>query len=222
MPKKFAGENSKAVAAKERKNAAASAKKDAQDKAKEDAFWEDNDKHNAKKQSRKEDVEKKRLEALAKKKEREDMLAMEEKSNVGKVKAAPQKVTQAMIRQEAERREEAARRAAGGSGKVEPETHLTAPLQENINRLETEGEEARSVTEAIQVLSLGPTAGSPAVDKHPEKRMKAAYEDFEKVRLPELKAEYNNLRLSQLKQMLKKEWQKHPDNPLIKQLAGRI
>ena len=50
MPKKFSGENSKAVAAKERKNQAATAKKEAQEKAKEDALWEDNDKHNAKKQ----------------------------------------------------------------------------------------------------------------------------------------------------------------------------
>ena len=54
---------------------------------------------------------------------------------------------------------------------------------------------------------------SPA-DKHPEKRMKAAYEEFESVRLPELKAENPNLRLSQLKQMLRKEWLKHPNNPL--------
>merc|ERR1712106_487714 len=116
----------------------------------------------------------------------------------------------------------AARKAAGVSAKPEPETHLTVALEENINRLQLEGEEARSVTEAIQVLkSNNITDGSPAVEKHPEKRMKAAYEEFENVRLPELKAEYSNLRLSQLKQMLKKEWRKHPDNPLIKQLAGR-
>ena len=60
---------------------------------------------------------------------------------------------------------------------------------------------------------------TPEVDRHPEKRMKAAFEDFEKVRLPELKAENPSLRLSQLKQMLRKEWQKHPNNPVNKQLA---
>ena len=52
------------------------------------------------------------------------------------------------------------------------------------------------------------------VDMHPEKRVKAAYTDFESRRLPQLKAENPNLRLSQLKQMLKKEWQKSPENPL--------
>ena len=43
--------------------------------------------------------------------------------------------------------------------------------------------------------------------------MKAAYEEFESERLPELKRENPNLRLSQLKQMLRKEWMKSPKNP---------
>ena len=60
---------------------------------------------------------------------------------------------------------------------------------------------------------------TPEIDKHPEKRMKAAFEDFEKVRLPELKTENPTLRLSQLKQLLRKEWQKHPTNPINRQLA---
>ena len=49
--------------------------------------------------------------------------------------------------------------------------------------------------------------------------MRAAFEDFEKVRLPELKVENPSLRLSQLKQLLRKEWQKHPSSPINKQLA---
>ena len=47
--------------------------------------------------------------------------------------------------------------------------------------------------------------------------MKAAYTEFEERRLQELKAENKSLKLSQLKQMVFKEWQKHPDNPLNKQ-----
>ena len=61
---------------------------------------------------------------------------------------------------------------------------------------------------------------SSSLDKHPEKRMKACYEEFESVRLPQLKAENPNARLSQLKQMLRKEWMKSPDNPLNKKLAA--
>ena len=94
----------------------------------------------------------------------------------------------------------------------------TARVKSYHCRVEVEGLEARNVTEAIQVLSIN--TNSPAVDKHPEKRMKAAFEEFEKKRLPELKQENGNMRLSQLKQMLRKEWQKHPENPLNKQLAA--
>eukprot|EP00092_Neocalanus_flemingeri_P014687 GFUD01015849.1.p1 GENE.GFUD01015849.1~~GFUD01015849.1.p1 ORF type:complete len:227 (-),score=93.17 GFUD01015849.1:79-759(-) len=217
MPKKMAGENSKAVAARERKNEKVNADKAAKDAATEDAKWADNDKGLAKKQGRKEDAEKKRLEALAKKKEREDMLAQETAGiSVKQAKVTPMKITQAQIREEQAKREEAAKGKA--VAKPEPVTHLTTPLPENINRVDVEGAEARNVTEAIQVLSIN--ANSPSVDKHPEKRMKAAFEEFEKKRLPELKAENGNMRLSQLKQMLRKEWQKHPENPLNKQLAA--
>jgi hypothetical protein len=54
------------------------------------------------------------------------------------------------------------------------------------------------------------------MDSHPEKRMKAAYQTFEDENLPKLKQENPSLRLSQLKQLLKKEWMKSPDNPFNK------
>lgn len=44
--------------------------------------------------------------------------------------------------------------------------------------------------------------------------MKAAYNAFEDKRLAELKIENPTLRLSQLKQLVFKEWQKSPENPL--------
>jgi len=71
--------------------------------------------------------------------------------------------------------------------------------------------EARSLTDAIDVLDIGE---KDTVDRHPEKRMKAAYAEFEERELPKLKAENPSLRLSQLKQILRKEWQKSPDNPM--------
>lgn len=42
-------------------------------------------------------------------------------------------------------------------------------------------------------------------DKHPEKRMKAAYAKFEDERLPELRKENPTLKMSQLKERLWKE-----------------
>lgn len=52
------------------------------------------------------------------------------------------------------------------------------------------------------------------LDRHPERRMKAAFLTFEEVNLPRLKQENPNMRLSQLKQLLKKEWMKSPENPM--------
>jgi len=59
---------------------------------------------------------------------------------------------------------------------------------------------------------------SETLDQHPEKRMKAAYLAYEERRMPEVKAENPNLRLSQLKQIIKKDWNKAPENPLNQRL----
>ena len=53
MPKKFVGENSKAVVARARKAEALNEKLAAKQKAEEDAFWEDDNKQIKKKQQRK-------------------------------------------------------------------------------------------------------------------------------------------------------------------------
>ncbi|GFS68046.1 coiled-coil domain-containing protein 124 [Trichonephila clavipes] len=75
--------------------------------------------------------------------------------------------------------------------------HDEKPLEENINRLQVEGDVARNVEDAIAILSIG----EEKVDLHPEKRVKAAYLAFEEKNLPILKAENPNLRLSQQEQI---------------------
>ena len=89
------------------------------------------------------------------------------------------------------------------------------PLMENPNlllkqRSEDGHHDASTIDEAIALLSTPDSA----TEKHPEKRMKAAYTAFEERELPRLKEEFPNLRLSQLKQRLKKEWMKSPENPM--------
>ena len=61
-----------------------------------------------------------------------------------------------------------------------------------------------------------------SVDMHPEKRMKAAFKAFEDKQLPILKAENPNMRLSQLKQMIKKDWMKSPENPMIQHQMAKL
>lgn len=51
------------------------------------------------------------------------------------------------------------------------------------------------------------------IEKHPERRFKAALAAFEERELPRFKAENPGLRLSQLKDIMYKAFQKSPDNP---------
>lgn len=60
----------------------------------------------------------------------------------------------------------------------------------------------------------------PEIDRHPEKRMKAAYASFEEKMMPVIKEQNPTLRLSQLKQILRKEWIKSTENPLNQKLLN--
>ncbi|KAL1773094.1 hypothetical protein HispidOSU_018533 [Sigmodon hispidus] len=207
MPKKFQGENSKSAAARARRaeaKAAADAKKQ---KELEDAYWKDEDKHVMRKEQRKEEKEKRRLEQLERKKETQRLLEEEDsRLKGGKApRVAPAKVTRSQI-------EDSLRREQQRAEPVEKaKSHLELPLEENLNRrLQDEGSvEARTIEDAIAVLSVAEDA-----DRHPERRMRAAFTAFEEIQLPRLKQENPNMRLSQLKQLLKKEWLRSPDNPM--------
>lgn len=73
---------------------------------------------------------------------------------------------------------------------------------------------ASNIDDALTLLggiTETPTIG--AVERHPERRVKAAYAAFEEREMPALRAENPTLRLSQLKERLHRMWQKSPDNP---------
>lgn len=70
---------------------------------------------------------------------------------------------------------------------------------------------ATGIDNALDALSL--TAGSQdKIDKHPERRFKAAYAAYEERRLDEMKDE-KGLRRNQKIDQIRKEFEKHPDNP---------
>lgn len=145
MPKKFVGENSKAAAARARKASAKETENAKKQKELEDSYWKEEDKLIQKKQQRKEEQERKRQQQLEKKQEAK-LLLEKEMSAVNKTtkNQPPSKVTRAQI--------ELVKVAKPAPKKEVIETHLTVPLEENINRLTVEGEEARNVTEAIAIL----------------------------------------------------------------------
>lgn len=211
MPKKFQGENSKAATARARK-AEAKAVADARKKQEEeDALWQETDKHVLKKGQRKDDKEKKKLEVLERKKENQRLLDEETSQIKGKSKEVLTggKVTRAQIEQTLQNEQQKQEQL---QQQPKEKSHLETPLEENVNRIipEEGSVEARTIEDAIAVLSTGPED----LDRHPERRMKAAFAAYEEVNMPRLKKENPNMRLSQLKQQLKKEWTKAPENPL--------
>lgn len=215
MPKKFVGENSKAVAARARKSAAREEEAAKKQKQLEDEYWKDDNKHVVRKQQRKDEQVKKKQE-LQDKKAESKALAEKEMNSIQITKKQPiTKITQAQIQSENEKRRLAALKSTVGGVTKTVETQEEAPLEENLNRLLPTACDARTVEDAIAVLNVKETE----VDRHPEKRMKAAYAVFEETHLPQLKAENPSLRLTQLKQMLFKEWTKSPENPMNQTLS---
>ena len=57
----------------------------------------------------------------------------------------------------------------------------------------------------------------PKIEKHPEKRIKSAYAEYEEAQMAVLKEENPTLRHSQLRQTISRNWKKAPENPLNQQ-----
>lgn len=212
MPKKFTGENSKAAGARERraasKNEAALKKQQQQ----EDEYWRDDDKHAAKKQNRKEEAERKKHEQQQKRLEKEALIRSEESAvdRQCRAKQSIGKVTRAQVDAERRRIEESSRKSRSAASS-RPSAETQPPLPENVNRAKAEGAEARSVEEAIAVLRVDE---EPEADRHPERRMKAAFKSFEEENLQRMRSENPGMRLAQVRNMLMKEWEKSPNNPM--------
>lgn len=209
MPKKITT-NPKAVEARERKEAKKFAEAEKKKQQEEEEYWRDDDKLVMKKQKRKEELEKKKADANEKKALKQ---ALYEEEMGTQVKSTEKKLTRAEIEYNLEKQRIESEKARERE-RLLKEKSLTVDekIEENVNRLQVDGLEARNIDEAIAVLSINQDTSS--ADLHPEKRMKAAYTAFEEANLPRLKAENPTFRLSQVKQLLKKAWLKSPDNPM--------
>lgn len=127
---------------------------------------------------------------------------------------------------EAKKREAAARKAAAAAALAEeeaslpskPKTKSKAP--EKRTRAGGGGVDgalaslnASGIDDALDALSLTTDAAKVGVDRHPERRFKAAYAAYEERRLPEVREEHKGLRLNQMKELIRKEFEKSPENP---------
>ncbi|KGQ96322.1 hypothetical protein MEU_01853 [Candida albicans P37005] len=194
MAKKNAGENSKKAAGNARKaEQAAKKKQEAMDKLEQEeaAEWSQGSKKGNKK---KEDEQFKKEEAARKKAERDALLAAEEASMPSK----PTKAKNRGAEKVAQRR----------TGKIDDFLDYNKDIPEFS---------ASGLDSALEALSLTGTGGGVSnkdIDRHPERRVKAAYNAYEEKRLPEVRKENPGLRLNQIKNLIFKEFQKSPENPM--------
>ncbi|XP_014166705.1 coiled-coil domain-containing protein 124 [Geospiza fortis] len=140
---------------------------------------------NSKSAAAREEREKRRLEQLERRKELQRLLEEEDSKLKGK---SPKQGNPGKITRA--QIEENVRKEQG-EGEIREKPPGALPLEENLNRrLPEEGAvEARSIEDAIAALSV-----SQPLERHPERRLRG--------------------RLSQLRQLLKKEWMRSPENPL--------
>ena len=79
------------------------------------------------------------------------------------------------------------------------------------NKLDTEDEmNASDIESALGGLKMA--AGGDDPEAHPEKRMKAAYNEYFEAQLPIFKEDHPNLKLSQYKERIFDAWKKAPEN----------
>ncbi|ODV84618.1 hypothetical protein CANARDRAFT_200824 [[Candida] arabinofermentans NRRL YB-2248] len=162
-----------------------------------EADWDEGSKKPNKKQLEKLN---KKQEELDKKKEREAMLLMEEQNLESGKKAKGGKGG-----------------AAGKKGKK-----AASDLDDALNSFSSSGKtgriDAHGVEDSLAALTLlkSEAVSDKDIDRHPERRFKAALAAYTERRLPEVKAENPGLRKQQLEQLIYKEFQKADENPFNK------
>lgn len=140
-----------------------------------------------------EDAEAKKAEAARKKADREAQLAAEEASLPSKPKGGGGKQTQ--------------KKAAPSRGLDLSQLDDDAPASRKAGDLSASG-----IDNALDALSLTNKDNSK-IDRHPERRYKAAYAAYEARRMPEIEEENPGLRRNQRIDACRKEFEKSEENP---------
>ncbi|KAF4975811.1 hypothetical protein FZEAL_7430 [Fusarium zealandicum] len=179
-------ENTKKVAGNARKAEAAAqkaAEEDARSAAADEEKWQKGSKNNAKKEA-----EASKKADAAKKKAEKDALLAEEEANT----------------------------PAKGPKKAKAPVKKARGL--DLSQLDDDSKpsdlSASGIDNALDALSLT-AKGDEKIDRHPERRFPAALAQYQERRLEEMKKDGSGvgLRLDQRKTRIRKEFEKHPDNP---------
>ncbi|KAI0933445.1 hypothetical protein AcW1_005270 [Taiwanofungus camphoratus] len=190
-----------------KKNAAAEAEKERREAEK----WQDG----AKSSKSKEEKEEKRQAEIARKAEAARLLAEEEASLPAKPKTAPKAAAKKAAPKNVKSAGPGAIAAGGldviaGGEKAkdekpeDPETFAATGIDNALDLLEV-------VTAKMDKASVGQQAAG--LERHPERRFKAALEAYKEREMPNVRAEHPGLRLQQYQEILFKQFQKSPENP---------
>jgi len=165
----------------------------------------------------KEDKEEKRKAELARKAENARLLAEEEASAQAK-KAASAKAGA----KKAKTKPAGPGAIAADDAPVAPAVSAESSTKNGDEPQEVESFSATGIDNALDLLevvtakmdkaSVGNQAAS-TIEKHPERRFKAAFNAYVDRELPNIRAEQPGLRLQQYKDLLFKQFQKSPENP---------
>lgn len=148
----------------------------------------------------------KKAELAAKKAEREALLAAEEANAPSKVKSNPK---------------------AGSKKNSTPAKSTTVSRPLNLSSLDGDDDSrkaapalnATGIDDALDALDLTATSGGgrggggDRVERHPERRFKAAFTAYEARRMPEVEKENPGLRRNQRVDLIRKEFEKSEENP---------
>ncbi|KAJ7494416.1 DUF1014-domain-containing protein [Mycena galericulata] len=216
MPPKGGNAKKEGGRAKKAENEAKKQESAAAEKERKEAeAWKDNDTKGGK--ASKEEKEEKRRAELARKAENAKLLAEEEASAPAKVKAAPKAV------KKTQKPAGPGAIAAGGGLAAAATPPAETKGKEKAERVDEEPESytATGIDNALDLLdvvtakmdkaSVGQQAAG--IERHPERRFKAAFEAYQERELPIARKEHPGLRLQQYKDMLFKQFQKSPENP---------
>lgn len=219
MPKKF-GINSKSEEARDRKNEVKKEKQEKDRKVKEDKLWEDENKQLKAKEDRKREIEEKKIKEKERKEENKRLAEHEAEIYAKKTKTQVEgKKTRAQI-EEARLAAVAAMQAQIKKEQEEKEQELIANLDKDINPNHAFRDEQARLGEQGAVLLQG-SGIDDAIDfaeeekmfKHPEKKVKQAWNQYIEDNLARARKENPGLKRSQVLQILHKEFEKSNENP---------
>ena len=220
MPKKF-GTNTKKEEARERKKQKKKDEKERAEKEAEDEYWREKDPKILEKQAEKKRKEKEKEEKQKEKQRLKEELKKEEEEALAKKKknqiSAP---TRKKIQQYEEEhfkkllKEKEEKKKKKNKDPIEDLNIDEEFVNYNYAKLNKKTDQGVDIIEASGIDSALKEISLEEYDKHPEKRMRQAWNNFFEKQLPIYKEQYPNLKRQQYINMIQKEFKTSPDNPV--------